>query len=130
MTTELDKVAANEPDNAETATLRTARKAINAAHGSGNITDEQHAEAIRKLLMNGTALAASPQAERQRGVYAWLRRLLVGFGVLFLFTVTIIVMVSLGVHFLPAQGRTSAWKYAVQQNYGLKSQDRAGPVVL
>ena len=130
MTTELDKVAANEPDNAETATLRTARKAINAAHGSGNITDEQHAEAIGKLLMNGTALAASPQAERQRGVYAWLRRLLVGFGVLFLFTVTIIVMVSLGVHFLPAQGPTSAWKYAVQQTYGVKSQDRAGAVVL
>ena len=129
MTTELDKVAANEPDNAEAATLRTARKAINAAHGSGNITDAQHAEAIRKLLMNGTALAASPQAERQRGVYAWLRRLLVGFGVLFLFTVTIIVMVSLGV-LLPAQGRTSAWKNAVQQNYGLKSQDRAGPVAL
>ena len=130
MTTELDKVAANEPDNAEAATLRTARKAINAAHGSGNITDEQHAEAIRKLLMNGTALAASPQAERQRRVYAWLRRLLVGFGVLFLFTVTIIVMVSLGVHFLPAQGQTSAQKYAVQQNYGVKSQDRAAAVVL
>ena len=130
MTTELDKVAANTPDNTEAAKLRTARKAINAARSFGNITDEQHAEAIRKLLMNGTALAASPQAERQRGVYAWLRRLLVGFGVLFLFTVTIIVMVSLGVHFLPAQGRISAWKNAVQQNYGLKSQDRVGPVVL
>jgi hypothetical protein len=102
VTTELDSVAANAPDNAEAATLRTARKAINAAHGSGNITDEQHAEAIRKLLMNGTALAASPasQAERQRGAYAWLRRVLVGFGVLFL-TFAIIVMVSLGVHFLP-----------------------------
>jgi hypothetical protein len=61
---------------------------------------------------------------------AWSRRLLVGFGVLFLITVTIIVMVSLGVHFLPTQGPTSAWKYAVQQNYGLKSQDRAGAVVL
>ena len=132
MTTELDSVAANAPDNAEAATLRTARKAIDAAHGSGNITDEQHAEAIRKLLMNGTALAASPasQAERQRGAYAWLRRVLVGFGVLFLITFAIIVMVSLGVHFLPTQGPTSAWKYAVQQNYGLKSQDRGGAFVL
>ena len=64
MTTELDKIAANAPDNAEAATLRTARKAINAAHGSGNITDEQHAEAIRKLLMNGTAPAASPASNR------------------------------------------------------------------
>ena len=130
MTTEIDKIAANTPDNTEAATLRTARKAINAAHGSGNITDEQHAEAIRKLLLNGTALAASAQAERQHGVYAWLRRLLVGFGVLFLLTVAIIVMVSLGVHFLRTQGPTSAWKYAVQQNYGLKSQDRADAVVL
>jgi hypothetical protein len=39
-------------------------------------------------------------------------------------------MVSLLVHFLPAQGPTSAWKYAVQQTYGVKSQDRAGAVVL
>jgi hypothetical protein len=61
---------------------------------------------------------------------AWLRRLLVGFGVLFLMTVAIIVMVSLGVHFLPTLGPTSAWKYAIQQNYGLKSQDRADAVVL
>jgi hypothetical protein len=70
------------------------------------------------------------QADRQRGAVAWLRRVLVGFGVLFLLTVAVIVMVSLGVHFLPIQGPTSAWKYAIQQNYGLKSQDRAGPVVL
>ena len=110
--------------------LRTARKAINAAHGSGNITDEQHAEAIRKLLMNGTAPEPASQAERQRGVYAWLRRLFVGFGVLFLLTVAVIAVVSLLAHFLPAQGPTSAWKYAISQNYGLKSQDRAGAVVL
>jgi hypothetical protein len=70
------------------------------------------------------------QADRQRGAVAWLRRAFVGFGVLFLLTVAIIVMVSLGVHFLPAQGPTSAWKSAVQQNYGMKSQDRVGPVVL
>ena len=43
MTTELDSVAADAPDNAEAAKLRTARKAINAARSSGNITDEQHA---------------------------------------------------------------------------------------
>ena len=54
MTIELDSVAANAPDNAEGATVRTARYAINAAHASGNITGEQHAEALRKLLMNGT----------------------------------------------------------------------------
>jgi hypothetical protein len=78
MTTELDFVAANAPDNATVS--------------SGNITDEQHAEAIHKLLMNGHALAASPA--------------------------------------IPTQGPTSARKYAVQQNYGLKSQDRAGAVVL
>ena len=68
MTIELDSVATNAPDNAEGATVRTARYAINAAHASGNITGEQHAEALRKLLMNGTALNASPaiQAERQR----------------------------------------------------------------
>ena len=130
MTTGLDSVAANAPDNAEAATVRTARKAINAAHGSGNITDEQHAEAIRKLLMNGTALAASPASRAERKREGWLRRVLVGFGVLFLLTVAVIVMVSLLVHFLPAQGPTSAWKYAVQQNYGLKSQDRDGAVVL
>ena len=130
MTTELDSVAANSPDNAEGATLRTAHKALNAAHGSGNITDEQQAEAIRKLLMNCTALAASPVSQAERKREGWLRRVLIGFGVLFLLTVAVIVMVSLGVHFPPAQGRTSAWKNAVQQNYGLKSQDRAGPVVL
>ena len=45
MTIELDSVAANAPDNAEGATVRTARYAINAAHASGNITGEQHAEA-------------------------------------------------------------------------------------
>ena len=68
MTIELDSVAANAPDNAEGATVRTARYAINAAHASGNITGEQHAEALRKLLMNGHAPNASPaiQAERQR----------------------------------------------------------------
>ena len=130
MTTGLDSVAGNAPDNAEAATVRTARKAINAAHGSGNITDEQHAEAIRKLLMNGTTLAASPAIQAERKREGWLRRLFVGFGVLFLLTVAIIVMVSLGVHFLPTQGPTSAWKYAVQQNYGLKSQDRDGAFVL
>ena len=128
--TELDSVAADAPDNAEAATLRTARKAINAAHGSGNITDEQHAEAIRKLLMNGTALAASPAIQAERPREGWLRRLLVGFGFLLLLTVAVIAVVSLLVHFLPAQGPTSAWKYAVQQNYGVKSQDRAGAVVL
>ena len=131
MTTELDFVAANAPDNA---TVRTAHKAINAAHGSGNITDEQHAEAIRKLLMNGHApnAYASPaiQAECQREADAWLRRVLVGFGVLFLLTVAVIAVVSLLVHFLPTQGQTPARKYALQQNYGLKSQDRAGAVVL
>jgi hypothetical protein len=117
-------------DTAEGATVRTARKAINAAHGSGNITDEQHAEAIRKLLMNGTTLAASPAIQAERKREGWLRRLFVGFGVLFLLTVGVIATVSLLVHFLPAQGPTSARKYAVQQNYGLKSQDRAGAVVL
>ena len=45
MTIELDSVAANAPDNAEGATVRTTRYAINAAHASGNITGEQHAEA-------------------------------------------------------------------------------------
>ena len=130
MTTELDSVAADAPDNAEAAKLRTARKAINAARGSGNITDEQHAEAIRKLLMNGTALAASPASQAERPPEGWLRRLLVGFGFLFLLTVGVIAIVSLLVHFLPTQGPTSAWKYAVQQNYGMKSQDRVGPVVL
>lgn len=130
MTTELDSVAANSPDNAEGATLRTAHKAINAAHGSGNITDEQQAEAIRKLLMNCTALAASPVSQAERKREGWLRRVLIGFGVLFLLTVAVIVMVSLGVYFLPTQGPTSAQKYALQQNYGLKSQDRASAVVL
>jgi hypothetical protein len=130
MTTELDSVAPDAPDNAEAAKLRTARKAINVAHGSGNITDEQHAEAIRKLLMNGTALAASPASQAERPREGWLRRLLFGFGFLFLLTVGVIAIVSLLVHFLPAQGPASAWKYAVQQNYGMKSQDRAGPVVL
>ena len=97
MTIELDSVAANAPDNAEGATVRTARYAINAAHASGNITGEQHAEALRKLLMNGTALDASPaiQAERQREADVWLRRVLVGFGFSFLLTVAVIVMVSL-----------------------------------
>ena len=97
MTIELDSVAANAPDNAEGATVRTARYAINAAHASGNITGEQHAEALRKLLMNGTAFDASPaiQAERQREADVWLRRVLVGFGFLFLLTVAVIVMVSL-----------------------------------
>ena len=96
MTTELDSVAANSPDNAEGATLRTAHKALNAAHGSGNITDEQQAEAIRKLLMNCTALAASPVSQAERKREGWLRRVLIGFGVLFLLTVAVIVMVSLG----------------------------------
>ena len=50
------------------------------------------------------------RAERQREANAWLR-VLVGFGVLFLITVAVIAMVSLLVHFLPAQGPTSAWKY-------------------
>ena len=45
MTIELDSVTANAPDNTEGATVRTARYAINAAHASGNITCEQHAEA-------------------------------------------------------------------------------------
>lgn len=70
------------------------------------------------------------RAERQRGAVAWLRRVLVGFGVLFLLTVTVIAVVSLLVHFLPTQGPTSARKYAVQQNYGMKSQDRADAAVL
>ena len=97
MTTELARIAADAPDNAQAAKLRTAHKAINAAHGSGNITDEQHAEALRKLLMNGTAHDASPaiQAKRQREADAWLRRVLVGFGFLFLLTVAVTVMVSL-----------------------------------
>ena len=97
MTIKLDSVAANAPDNAEGATVWTARYAINAAHASGNITGEQHAEALRKLLMNGTALDAGPtiQAERQREADAWLRRVLVGFGFLFLLTVAVTVMVSL-----------------------------------
>ena len=97
MTIELDSVAANAPDNAEGATVRTARYAINAAHASGNITGEQHAEVLRKLLMNGHALNASPaiQAERQPEAEAWLRRVLVGFGFSFLLTVAVIVMVSL-----------------------------------
>ena len=97
MTTELDSVAADAPNNAEAAKLRMARKAINAARGSGNITDEQHAEALRKLLMNGTAHDASPaiQAKRQREADVWLRRVLVGFGFSFLLTVAVIVMVSL-----------------------------------
>ena len=97
MTIELDSVAANTPDNAEGATVRTARYAINAAHASGNITGEQHAEVLRKLLMHGHALNASPaiQAERQREADARLRRVLVGFGFLFLLTVAVTVMVSL-----------------------------------
>ena len=97
MTTELDRIAAEAPDNAEGATVRTARYAINAAHASGNITGEQHAEALRKLLMNGSAFDASPaiQAERQPEADPWLRRVLVGFGFLFLLTVAVIVMVSL-----------------------------------
>ena len=45
MTIELDSVAANAPDNAEGATVRTARYTINAAHAPGNIAGEQHAEA-------------------------------------------------------------------------------------
>ena len=80
--------------------------------------------------MNGTALAASPVSQAERKREGWLRRVLIGFGVLFLLTVAVIVMVSLGVHFLPTQGPTSAQKYAIQQNYGLKSQDRASAVVL
>ena len=64
MTIELDSVAANAPDNAEGATVRTARYAINAAHASGNITGEQHAEALRKLLMNGHALTQVPPSKR------------------------------------------------------------------
>ena len=102
MTIELDSVAANAPDNAEGATVRTARYAINAAHASGNITGEQHAEALRKLLMNGHALNASPaiQAERQREADVWLRRVLVGFGFSFLLTVAVIVMVSLSCRFI------------------------------
>ena len=48
------------------------------------------------------------RAERQRGAVAWLRRVLVGFGVLFLLTVTVIAVVSLLVHFLPTQGPTSS----------------------
>jgi hypothetical protein len=130
MTTELDMIATDASDNAEAATVRTARKAINAAHGSGNITDEQHAEALRKLLMNDTVLDASPASQAERKREGWLRRLLVGFGFLFLLTVAVIAMVSLLVHVLPAQAPTSGWKYAIQQNYGVKSQDRAGPVVL
>ena len=97
MTTELDRIAADAPDNAQAAVVRMAHKAINAAHGSGNITGEQHAEALRKLLMNGHAVDASPaiQAERQREADVWLRRVFVGFGFSFLLTVAVIVMVSL-----------------------------------
>jgi len=40
------------------------------------------------------------------------------------------VMVSLLVNFLPPQKPTSAWKYALQQHFSMKSQDRAGAVVL
>ena len=122
-------IAADASDNAE-ATLRTARKAINAAHGAGNITDDQHAEALRKLLVNGTALDARPASQAERKREGWLRRLLVGFGFLFLITVAVIATVSLLVHFLPTQGPTSAWKYAAPQNFGVKSQDRAGAAVL
>ena len=99
-----------EPDSAEATTMRTARRAINAAHGSGNITDEEHAEAIRKLL-NGPPLDASPQAERPRE--GWLRRLFVGFGFLFLLTVAVTVTVSLLINFMPAQKPLSTVKYAV-----------------
>jgi hypothetical protein len=65
--------------------------------------------------MNGTALAASPASQAERPREGWLRRLLVGFGFLFLLTVGVIAIVSLLVHFLPAQGPASAWKYAVQK---------------
>ena len=80
MTIELDSVATNASDNADGATVRTARYAINAAHASGNITFD-----------------ASPaiQAEHQRGADVWLRRVLVGFGFSFLLTVAVIIMVSL-----------------------------------
>ena len=112
MTIELDSVAANAPDNAEGATVRTARYAINAAHASGNITGEQHAEALRKLLMNGHALNTSPaiQAKRQPEAEAWLRRVLVGFGFSFLLTVAVIVMVSLssGSFFFDIRARVNA----------------------
>ena len=80
--------------------VRTARYAINAAHASGNITDEQHAEAIRKLLIVGHSSSASLaiQTERQREAGAWLRHVLVGFGALFLLTVAVMVTVSLLAH--------------------------------
>jgi anti-sigma factor RsiW len=95
--------------------MRTARYAINAAHASGNITDEQHAEAIRKLLTVGHTSNASPavQPERQRKARGWLRRLFVGFGALFLLMVAVIVTVSVLANFLPPQKPTSAQKYAV-----------------
>ena len=46
-------------------------------------------------------------------INAALRRVFVGFGVLFLLTAAVIVTVSLLVNFLPTQGPISAWKYAV-----------------
>ena len=96
--------------------VRTARYAINAAHAAGNITDEQHAEAIRKLLIVGHSPNASPaiQTERQPEARGWLRRMLVGFGVFLVLTVVVTVTVSLLVNFLPPQKPPSAWKYALK----------------
>ena len=70
MTIELDSVAANAPDNAEGATVRTARYAINAAHASGNITGEQHAEARdvgeESGMINAEAMNSVTEKKRRR----------------------------------------------------------------
>ena len=69
MTIELDSVAANAPDNTEEATVRTTRYAINAAHASGNITGEQHAEARdvgeESGMINAEAMNSVPEKKRR-----------------------------------------------------------------
>ena len=112
----------------DTVRVRTARYAINAAHAAGNITDEQHAEAIRKLLIVGHSSNAGPaiQTEHQREPRGWLRRVLVGFGVFLVLTVAVTVTVSLLVNFLPPQKPTSAWKYAAL-NKTLAGNHKTGP---
>jgi cobalamin biosynthesis protein CbiD len=62
-------VAANAPDNAEGAAVRlfaSTHKAIQTAHAAGDMTDEQHKEAIRNLLIFGHSLAASPAIQAER----------------------------------------------------------------
>lgn len=71
MTTELDRLAANAPDNTEGAMVRwlaTTHNTLNAQLASGVMTDEQYTEALGKLLVLARAAEASPaiRGERQR----------------------------------------------------------------